>query len=328
MNAPFLAGDIHKTAYYPPLMNYFIEIDERDIFNSSNNLRHPGGIYNITCLYIVKSLSKFIAIYLDEKNSMDEVFDSFRLVIYDFFKFYDSCFEIMACFCDGESKLGNKDFIDKWIEKNGYRCSQDFKKEIGADLSVLKHLYNKLKHTSNRIAWIKSRSGKNVSIGYYLEVRDSEGNAAPFDNVNYPISLNKEVRNLYFLIFKISYVLENVLVDHTKVNNKNIRFKLSKKILDAPEWKALYNQIAVLPRLYLFNEIGKQAISVNIQSGKLIFSPETISQNDWSEIFKHELNVEYITGGDAYTKSFSVPTMGLKAENGEVKSSSIIGGSH
>lgn len=312
MSEAFFVGNIHNTAHHPPLINFFLEIDENDIYNNLNHLRHPGGIFNITSLYIIKSLSQFIDTYLKNENDFDEIFNSFRLVLYDFFKFYDSCFEVMACFCNGKTKLSNKDFIDRWIEKNDYSCSLEFKKELNTDLSNLKNLYNKLKHTSNRIGWVTLISeNNNKVIGYYLEKRDSAGAAAPADAINYPISLNREVRLIYFFIYKISSVLKEVLDKHIKEWNKNISFHLSNRIVDGTEWFKLYSKIESLPMLFLPNEIDKEVYLPTVENEKFVFLKETIEKQDWEKKFIRPIKGQHVTGGDGYTKSFTFPHMGL-----------------
>lgn len=311
MDNPFIVGDIHRTSFYPPIMNYFLEVDEQDIFNKNNKLRHPGGIFNITSLYIIKSLSQFVDTYLASDKDFDKIFNDFRLVLYDFFKFYDSCFEIMACFCKGKKPLTEKDYIDQWIKINHYTCEAEFKLALTEELKVLKNAYNKLKHTSNRIGWvIIADENSNECIGYYLEAGDDKGTAAPSDSINYPISLNKEVRSIYYLIYKVSITLQEILKVHISKWNTNISFSLSNQIIQSKEWQELFEKIERLPMLFLPNETGKEVILPVLQNDNFIFLKQKIQES-----FKGNLQIGNVTGGDGYTRAFAFPHMGLDLKN-------------
>lgn len=311
-------GDIHKTGFFPPIVYCFIDINEKDIYNIENTLRHPGGIFNITSLYITKSLSEFIDKCQDGNNDYDSIFNSFRLVLYDLFKFYDSCFEIMACFCKSATPLTDKGFIDQWIEKNGYTVGKKFKEELNDDIKNLKNIYNKLKHTSNRIAWVSINSEQNTCIGYYLETRSNTGTAAPANDIDFPISLNREIRKIYYLIYKIAEVLKDVLSIHIAEHNTNIKFRISSGSLNDEVWIELFNKIEILPQMYLYNEIGEEVFKPIIENEELIMTKENIDKTEWDKNFIPPIKITHTTGGDGYTKSFTFPHMGLAKDISQI----------
>lgn len=61
-------------------------------------LRHPGAIYKLMSSKLIDSIS-ILCGDLNERK-VENIKSSFRLVVYDFFQFYESFYEIMLCFCE------------------------------------------------------------------------------------------------------------------------------------------------------------------------------------------------------------------------------------
>lgn len=316
-----LIGDIHKTGFYPPIMNYFLSVDESKIFNTKHELRHPGAIYNITSGYVIKSLSSLIDAYTDEslfelgdKEAFDAIFDKFRLVIYDLFKFYDSCYEILACFCDAPTKPIK--FIDRWLKKDAkVLLAEIFDDKLKDDKSLIYLTYNKLKHTSNRIAWANIVSEEKRCIGYYLEAKTSTNVIGSTNEVEFPISLNRQIRNIYFFIYKISDTLCGVLNGYTKTIG--VPFSFNAGVIDDDLWSDLFYKIEELQDYYLPTEISKEIYKPFLENESLYFSQGIVEATNSSVAFwmkESKLKLNFVTGGDSYSKSFSHPHMGFKID--------------
>jgi len=300
-------------------MNYFLSIDESKIFNLKHELRHPGAIFNITSTYVVKSLSSLIDLYTDEaifededKGTFDTIFDKFRLVIYDWFKFYDSCYEIIACFCDA----GNKPvkFIDRWLKKEAkVNLAEIFDDSLKDDKSLIYLTYNKLKHTSNRIAWANIISEDKRCVGYYLEDQMATNSIGSTNDKEFPISLNRQIRNIAYFVYKISDTLLQVLVSHTAANG--ISFNFSNGIINDSIWHNMINKLTDLPDYYLPTDMDKVVYKPFLDNSSFSFLEDKVNPGTSSVPFwltENKLSLNFVTGGDGYSKSFSHPHMGFK----------------
>jgi len=299
-----------ESIFKPEIINYMKSVSIEDTFSNENKLRHPGGIYNSASLYVTKSLNKFIDLL--ETEDIEAIGEQFRVLLYDFFKFYDSSYEILACFCHGHNPLKKKDFIDKWITKNGYSCSNDLKNLLQNDISNLKYLYNKFKHTSNFAGYITIDTGKFKVFGYYLIAYDETGAQLNADNDIYPISFYRETKNLFYLFHKISESLLDILKTHIGIHNNTIDFKA----IETPStiaWEELYNKTRALPKRYFKNEIGKVIFEPKIQNDRIVFDQEILTDANWRKEYPDsQMNINFRIEGDGYTKQFKVPHMGMR----------------
>ncbi|WP_345329579.1 hypothetical protein [Mucilaginibacter defluvii] len=313
-----LVGHIHKTGFYPPIINHFLSVEESAVYNIRHELRHPGAIFNITSSYLINSLSSLIDTYTDEelydntdKVIFDKIFDKFRLVIYDLFKFYDSCFEIMACFCDAPTKPIK--FIDRWLKKEAkVLLAEEFEVQLKEDKSFIYLTYNKLKHTSNTIAWANLISEQKRCIGYYLEAQTAKSFVGSTNDSEFPISLNRQIRNIYFFLFKISETLCNILKVHTASNN--IPFAFNTGVADDTTWCDLYYKVESLDNIYLPSETGKLIYFPFLENEAFYFIEDVVDHSVSSKEFWEndtEFRLNFVTSGDNYSKKFSHPHMGL-----------------
>lgn len=292
------------TRHSPIIISKFQSLDEQKLFHHKYELRHPGAIFNITSEFIVASLSQFIDVASQKIFESDSLYNGYRLVLYDFFKFYDSCFEIMACFCNAKNKW--KLYIDQWLDKNGFLACQNFKKNLNDDINVLKLEYNKLKHTSNRINWLNQYVENSTCFGYYLEKSGANGKSEPQNMIDYPISLNRQVRHIFYCIYKISNELSTQLDVVTR--NLKLNFEpVNKPIETEPRWRSLFEKIELLPQVFLLKEINKEFYRPIVNMGKMEFVKDVVKPDNFvSENFK-AIRTEVTTTGDGYTKTFTIP---------------------
>jgi len=118
----------------PPVMSYFKSIPEGCFSYNHYGLRHPGAIYNVTTYQLIRSIVGLHGRIANGGNYLD-IYNDFRLVVYDLFKFYDACYEIMQRFTRPHEPPDG--FIHKWLKLNGYNIGKYFFDNIKADSDFL-----------------------------------------------------------------------------------------------------------------------------------------------------------------------------------------------
>ena len=138
--------------YAPEIIGYLASIKEFEYSYKYYCLRHPGGIFNLSTHYVLTYFLDLLKELEEHQSNFDEnkeieLTEKFRQLINDFFKFYDSCFEIIVACCKQHQPPSEKEFLWKWLEKNNYTAGKDFFNKLNTDLEYYRKIYNKLKHS-------------------------------------------------------------------------------------------------------------------------------------------------------------------------------------
>lgn len=300
----------------PAIMDYFSAIPEKAFSYEHFNLRHPGGIYNL----VVNRLYVDIAVLADKVTNYDErsvdIYPYFRIVLYDLFKLYDTCFEIMLCFAEPHAdKPSPKEFIDKWLSKKGYSFVNDFKNVVDAEMTFLKNLYNKLKHTSNEIRFLTVQHEEITGFGYWLEVANDHGGVGPANDIEFPISLAFEIRRIQYIIYKLSDALFDVIKTHVAIYFPNDNYNVSLRDPQDVMFAHLNDVITGYPDFFLLNEKNKEFYKGEfIEDGNknyIEFTKNIITEDILNKYYAHKVSGGYVNSGDGYTREFSMPHMGI-----------------
>lgn len=215
--------------YVPEVVGYLASIKDFEYSYKYYCLRHPGGIFNVSTNYVLNCFLELLKELEEHQNNYDkdrklELEKKYRQLINDFFKFYDSCFEIIQACCKQHQPPSEKEPRWNWLEKNKYRAGKDFFNKLNSDLECYRKIYNKLKHSSNAIQSIKfHKAGSSTVMGYYLQSVANDGSIGPdedihpkYQNTHSASSYNFNLKKLYYLIYKISYALQEVIIQHFK----------------------------------------------------------------------------------------------------------------
>ena len=144
-----------KLCFKPPVISYLASINEGELSYNYYRLRHPGGIFNIQFSNVIDDFLDLLNHLNELQNNQDldrvERLDTkFTSLLSSFFKYYESCYEIIFACCKEHNPPTNKEFIYNWLKKNNYSAGKFFYENVTDDISYFREMFNKLKHTSNR----------------------------------------------------------------------------------------------------------------------------------------------------------------------------------
>jgi len=140
-----------KLNFYPPVIGYLASIDEGSYSYNYYGLRHPGGIFSLQFGNILDDFLDLLRNLKELQNKPNEVGEirlerRLECLLYSFFKYYESCYEIILGCCEKHESPGG--FIYKWLKKNGYSVGEFLYEKTKDDTSYFRDIFNKLKHTS------------------------------------------------------------------------------------------------------------------------------------------------------------------------------------
>ncbi|MBO0935439.1 hypothetical protein J2I47_02650 [Fibrella sp. HMF5335] len=300
----------------PAIMDYFAFIPENEVNYNYYKLRHPGEIYNLVTTRLITDviiLSHKVTNYNEET---DDIYPYFRMVLYDLFKFYDSCFEIMLCFAEKHPDRPTG-FVDRWLEKKHYMIVSDFKDNFKNDVELifLKNLYNKLKHTSSEIRFLKVNSQDEIGFGYWLEVANDHGGVEPDSP---PTSIASEIRRIQYMIYKISDALLEALKVHVSLYFPDNTYLHQLRDVEDTMFFHLHETVRDFPLFFLKSEkhniYYKSNFLKNNNGNHIEFSKELISEDLINKYFTSPVHGGFTNSGDGYTRQFAMPHMGLTNE--------------
>jgi len=298
----------------PEIAGYLASIKEFEYSYKYYNLRHPGGIYNLTTNYILNDfidllneLKEHQADY--KKDRAIKLEKKFRDLINNFFKFYDSCFELMQGCCNQHTPPQEKEFLYKWLERNNYDVGKEFHDKTKNEIDYFRKIYNKLKHSSNAIQPINFHVNNSAIMGYYIQSASPDGSLGPDEelhpkhqNTHSANSYNFSLRRLYYLIYFVSEKLKEVLLKHFQdVYSITLVINLSHKH-DDKLWKDLFERIDELPNSYFPNEFGKDIPETKIEKNKFVFK---IKPAETTNLYGSQIT--FMESGDGFTRSFRMP---------------------
>lgn len=291
-----------NTGLNPSIVAYFKSVPVGSFSYQYYKLRHPGAIYNL----MVNKLADSIGILCKalKERSVENIKSYFRLVLHDFFQFYESCYEIMVCFCKEHTLPSENEQLHKWIRKK-YDFGETFFKYVKDQIKDLKYYHNEIKHSSNDIQFIVFKTPSEITAAYFLDM-PKEAYAGPLD----PILLNRELKRLYFLIYFISEKLKQVLVKHLK---ETCAFNLqpSSVIIKDDAFRKLNEDINSLSDFYLLSEVGKTVYTSSIENNTITFTESLITETLFYKYYAKGMNLEMNLKADGYNNSAFIPFCGL-----------------
>jgi hypothetical protein len=280
----------------PEIVGYLSSIAVPDYIYTDYKVRHPAGVFNLATYYVVMDFIELLK-ELEENqrnyNNTNKLDSKFRNLINNFFKFYDSCYEIMLGCCKQHAPPSENEFIYRWLENENrhpgqiYSVGTKFYINTKDKLKYFRELYNKLKHTSNNIHEEYFQDTSHVIMGFYLEAVTDIRTVGPDDhihprfngNVKSANSYNFKLRELYYLLYFISNELKKALETHyMDVYSINLVFDEnvnSEGRLNDQKWRDLLERIKRLPQDYYPNEFGMNIYNVREESDRMIFEEIT-----------------------------------------------------
>jgi len=302
--------------FVPEVVGYFASIEEFGYSYKYYNFRHPGAVFVIATRCVVEDFIELLQELEDGQNNYNKddtkkfyaLAKKFRILIHDFIKFYDSCAEIVIG-CSKQHKNKPKVFLWRWLMDNKYGAADEMKEKTKDEIEVFRKINNKLKHTSNVIQPINFYNNRLSIMGFYMEGVDSEGGVGPdeeihprFHGQNTGISYNFLLKRLYYLLYKISDILKEVVINHFKeVYNLDLAFNNEYDKSSDKYWKKLYEMMNRLPNAYFPNEFRKEVYRFKEENNRLIFT-KTLS--DYTNLNGWEWDT--YGWGDGFTRIYRI----------------------
>lgn len=244
----------------PEVVGYLASIKEFEYSYKYYRLRHPGGIYNLATNYVINDFIELLKeleghqqdYKTDRPINLEKIF---RNLINDFFKFYESCFEIIQGCCKQHTLPNDNEFLWKWLEKNKYKAGKEFHNKTKDSLESFRKIYNKLKHTSDTLQSINFHINKSAIMGYYIQAVADDGSLGPDEDLHpkhqgthSASSYNFNLKKLYYSTYLILNILKEIIITHFKdVYNINLVYNEKYKI-DGKLWNELFERINKLPQ--------------------------------------------------------------------------------
>lgn len=147
-----------------------------------------------------------------------------------------------------------------------------------------------------------------------------------------PISLNRELKTIYFLIYLMSEKLHEVLSIHLKTLY-DYDLSLSNEYIDDEAFQKLKNSMNLLTDFYLLSEIGTAVFKYRINNNNIVFTKETIIEDLVDNYYGNGFNLEMRVTQNGYDNSYFIPFCGLeeikskfyyKKDNGELRELKVI----
>ena len=315
--------------FIPEVVGYVSSLNPQDYIYTDYKVRHPGAVFNIATYYVIMDFIDLLKELEDNQskyNHENQLDRKFRSLISDFFKFYDSCYEIMLGCCKQHTPPNENRFIWRWLEEEKehvgqkYKVGKEFNKKTKDRINYFRNINNKLKHTSNTIREEYYQDTSHVIMGFYMEGVTGVKAVGPDDsihprhdgNVRSANSYNFKLKELYYLLYMLSEALKDALIMHYKdVYDQDLkfndRFNEDSKIKDA-NWKELFKRVNNLPRQYYPNEFNEKIYEVKEENDELIFTEKNAESLVLNGHFGGKQR------GDGFTLNFGVPYLS-KATN-------------
>jgi len=298
--------------FVPEVVGYLASIKEFEYSYKEYNLRHPCAIFNLSSHYVIQDFIDILTELEENQNNYirrkSNLGIKFRNLINNFFKFRDSCYEILVSCSKKHSPPFERQFLWRWLEANKYESGKEFFNKTKDEVGFFEKIYNKLKHTSNVIQPVDFLNRNNKGImGFYLEGIDSKGSVGPdeslhprFHGQNTGNSYNFVLRKLYYLLYKVSEIIKEVLIKHFKdVYNIDLPFNDAYDNSNDKIWKELYERMNRLPEAYFPNEFGKETYRSKDLNNKLVFVKIPAKYTDLTE-----WGIDSYGIGDGFTRSY------------------------
>jgi len=320
-NSKYLLRD--NFGYVPEVIGFLASIKEFEYSYKFYCVRHPGGIFNLQIIIVVEDLieilEKLSKCQTDyDSNSIPNIDELFTRLIYNFFKFIDSCYEIILGCCKEHTPRSKNEPLHEWLKKNEYGAGILFYENTKEDLAYFRELYNKLKHTSNSLQSVTFYEGKSATMGFYLQSVASDGSIGPDENLHPKFqdthsasSYNYTLKKIYPLLYLVSDTLKDALIFHFKeVYGLDLNFEEKYKS-EGDRFEVLFEKMRSLSNKYFPNEINKSVLNVSTKDINkkryLNFEEESVKYT-----FPFGSRVDFLGSSDGFTRSFRMPFLAPK----------------
>ncbi|GAH90525.1 unnamed protein product [marine sediment metagenome] len=304
--------------FKPPVIGYLASINEGAYSYNYYRLRHPGGIFNLQFNNVIDDfldLLKHLKKLQSNQNTDNEIRLSkkFASLLSSFFKYYESCYEIILGCCKQHNKPSENEFIHKWLKRNGYSAGEFFHEKVKDDTSYFREMFNKLKHTSNTLRIIYFYKNEIKIFGYYLESAAADGSLGPDENLHpkhqdthSANSLNFDLRRMYYCIYKVAETLRSALILHfNETYSIDLDFNNNWREDDS-KLKKLYEELVNLPDYFFPNEFRKQLPFSSVEEiGEKQYLVFKIKNVKTTNLFGYKIT--FVTSGDSFSRSFRMP---------------------
>jgi hypothetical protein len=298
----------------PEVLGYLASIGEFEYSYRYYHLRHPGGVFNLSTLYVINDFIELLQELEEHQHNFDvnrkiELHKKMRSLINNFFKFYESCLEIIQGCCKEHDPPKDNEFLWRWLKQNRYDAGKNLYDVTKEDLHYFMMIHNKLKHTSNSLQPIHFSNGNISIMGFYLQSVADDGSVGPdemihprHNNTHSANSYNYSLKTLYYCLYKVCDALKSVLLQHFKeVYDIDLAFN-TKRAENDKLWKQLHEKICSLPCAFFPNEVGNELCKIETETGKLIFK---ITRAEENNLLGYK--IEFLESGDGFTRSFRMP---------------------
>jgi hypothetical protein len=243
------------------------------------------------------------------------------LLLFSLENYIESAYEILLAFCPKQPPPGEAEFLWKWLRSKGYSAGGDFHRAVISDVAFFHRIFNKLKHTSNalRLALVRVEGVPRDIVAYYLEAPTTEGALGPDEGLH-PLlgnsatanSFNRDLRIMYFAIYKVADDLGRVLVEHHRQIYSRELIPNGELRQDDSAWRKLFGLMGSLGNDYVPHEFGTEVPNASIvnENGStfLVFDINRIRP-----IAGARYHLIGSTRGDGFSKSFRFPYFGRPA---------------
>jgi hypothetical protein len=313
---------------YPPVIGYLANVGEYQYGYREFGLRHPGGIFNSQFSRVTSDLLDLVKhveqIKLpDPTKSVDnrELDRKFTGTLFSFANYYESVYEIILGCCPYKGNKPEKE-IWKWLKENGYSGGITYRSNL-SEASFFLSLFNELKHSSCRFGYVflRHQDAGTPILGYYAEAVADTGAIIPHpelhpgaeDRPYCANSFNRDLRRLFYCVYKIADVLADVLKDHFQSVHSTSISVLERKESDAVA-KELLNKISSLPNEFLPNEhslsVPLPRVTTREAAQFLLFEKSTIGKATGPF---HVLAM--LPPGDGFSRSWGLPYTKITPRN-------------
>lgn len=292
-------NNILKYWYSPELLESLAYIDYDKYYFKNYWIRHPYWIFKFkleelwkSFLKILQEINKNDNLKIDVNNKVfiNLINELFKNLIKDFQEFLEIFSEITIWFY---SIIRNeKNFFYQDLNGNKIKEWINFYNLISNDISYYRELNNHFKHTGNYIEYIELRKQNLVVPWYFVSTINKFWNIVPnekyhkkWNNKYTWTSFNKELKNIYYLIYKISDLFDYHII------SKFISDKVMVKVKEQEDdlFKKIYENIIKLGDIYFPNEENKLIYTINLRWDYLKISQRLnwIDKNPWRIILTY-----------------------------------------
>lgn len=307
-----------KLGFNPPIIGYLASINEGDYSYNYYRLRHPGGIFNLQLNSVADSFLDLLNHLKKSQNNRNtenkiNLNKKFKALLSSFFKYCESCCEIIFGCCKQHKPPSKKEPVHEWLRKNKYSAGDFLYEKIKNDILYFKKIYNKHKHTSAPFCTVFFTRGEVNIFGYYLSSASNKGSLDPdetfhpkWHNTHSANSFNFDLRRLYYCIYKVADALRSALILHfNETYSINLNFNNSLKGDDS-KLKKLYEEILNLPDCFFPNEFGKQLPFPSVEKeGKKQYLTFKIKNTITTNLLGYGISL--VASGDGFSRSFGLP---------------------